>query len=212
MTPESAPVSCAPPVERPALTRAIAPRRHARSGHVPGEAGVWLLILGDMTIFGVFFAVYSHARAADRDLFTQAQQELSFGIGLINTVLLLMSSWFVALAVKSVRRGSPVPGSRYFLFALLCGLGFLVNKVIEYSEKLSAGLTPMTNDFLMYFYVLTGIHATHVIIGMSILLYLWRRTRAAVRTPSMPVIEGGASYWHLVDVLWIVLFPLLYLV
>ncbi|MET8431161.1 cytochrome c oxidase subunit 3 [Nocardia sp. NPDC004860] len=184
---------------------------HTRSGHVPGEAGLWVLILGDMTIFGVFFGVFAHARASERELFTQAQHELNFGIGLANTILLLTSSWLVALAVKNVRGGDAVRGSRYFLFALLCGLVFLADKLFEYSSKLSAGLTPMTNDFLMYFYVLTGIHAVHLIIGMSLLLFLWRRTRTPTRTPTVAVTEGCASYWHLVDILWIVLFPLLYL-
>jgi nitric oxide reductase NorE protein len=181
------------------------------SGHVPGEAGLWVLILGDMTIFGVFFVVFAHARAADRELFSKAQHELNFAIGLANTVLLLTSSWLVALAVKKVRGGEVSGGSRYLLLALLCGLGFIVDKVFEYSDKISAGLTPMTNDFLMYFYVLTGIHAVHLVIGMSLLLFLWRRTRNPARTPSMPVMEGCASYWHMVDILWIVLFSLLYL-
>jgi nitric oxide reductase NorE protein len=181
------------------------------SGHVPGEAGLWVLIIGDMTIFGVFFGVFAHARAADRELFTRAQHELDFAIGLANTVLLLTSSWLVALAVKNVRGGDVGRGSRYLLFAILCGLGFIADKVFEYTDKISAGLTPMTNDFLMYFYVLTGIHAVHLVIGLSLLLFLWRRTRNPARTPNMAVMEGCASYWHMVDVLWIFLFSLLYL-
>jgi nitric oxide reductase NorE protein len=188
-----------------------AERARTLSGHVPGEAGLWVLILGDMTIFGVFFGVFAHARAADRALFSRARHELNFAIGLANTVLLLTSSWLVALAVKRIRSGEVARGSRYLLFALLCGLAFIADKVFEYTDKISAGLTPMTNDFLMYFYVLTGIHAVHLIIGVCLLLFLWRRTRNPAHTPSMAVMEGCASYWHMVDVLWIVLFSLLYL-
>jgi nitric oxide reductase NorE protein len=188
---------------------AAGPDRPPRPGHIPGEVGVWVLILGDMTMFAVFFALYSQARAADVALFDRSQARLSTGIGLANTLLLLASSFFVARGVHRVRGGGE--GSACFALAMLCGAGFGVDKVLEYGEKLSAGITPVSNDFFMYYFVLTGVHALHLVIGMFVLAYLWRATRRATSRPSVAVVEGCASYWHLVDILWIVLFPLLYL-
>ncbi|THJ33171.1 cytochrome c oxidase subunit 3, partial [Candidatus Frankia alpina] len=100
----------------------------------------------------------------------------------------------------------------FFALAMLCGLGFAAGKALEYGEKLHAGITPTTNAFYMYYYVLTGVHAFHVVVGMCVLAFLWRATRNTTRPPKTVTIEACASYWHMVDVLWIVLFPLLYLI
>ncbi|SNQ47732.1 Nitric oxide reductase NorE protein [Frankia canadensis] len=193
--------------------------RGRRSGHIPGEAGVWVLVLGDMMVFGVLFVLFSQARAADPDVFGASRETLSLPFGLLNTVLLLGSSYFVARAVRALRDrdlGGDGGGGRrpalFFLAALVCGLGFAVNKGLEYGDKLAHGITPATNDFYLYYYVLTGIHALHLTLGMCVLVVLVRYTWNPARKPKTAVVEGCASYWHLVDVLWIVLFPLLYLV
>lgn len=183
----------------------------SRAPHVPGEAGVWVLILGEMTMFAAFFAVYTHERTANRDLFTASQRQLDGTIGLINTCLLLLSSLLVLRGVNGVRRGSAAGASRLFSLAIACGIGFAVDKAIEYADLLHEGNTPATNHFFMYYFVFTGIHACHLAIGMCLLTYLWRTTRRPDARVSTAVVEGCASYWHLVDVLWIVLFPLLYL-
>ena len=180
--------------------------------HVPGEAGVWVMIFGDMIIFGLFFAIFTYDRASSREVFARSQQTLSTAIGLVNTVLLLASSLFVVVGVRTVRSGKAGCAPRFFLLALLCGLGFAVDKVLEYSDKLGAGITPMTNKFYMYYYIFTGIHALHLVIGMCVLVFLWRITRKTSRPPKITLVEGCASYWYLVDLLWIVLFPLLYLI
>jgi nitric oxide reductase NorE protein len=178
---------------------------------VPGEAGIWVLILGEMIIFGIFFVILTRERVSHQALFTQSQHTLNATIGLINTVLLLTSSLFVVSGVHTVRSGRVRNASKFFVLALLCGLGFAVDKIVEYGEMLTAGLTPMTNNFYMYYYVLTGIHAFHLVIGMCVLAFLWWSTRNPTRSPKITLVEGCASYWHMVDVLWIVLFPLLYL-
>lgn len=182
------------------------------SPHVPGEAGVWVLILGEMVIFGIFFAIFSYDYARNWQLFSRSQQTLNNTIGLVNTILLLLSSLLVVQGVQAVRDRNPQRASSFFGFALLCGLGFATNKILEHGEKLSVGITPKTNDFYMYYYIFTGVHAFHLVIGMCVLTFLWRATRKRSHIPNIALIEGCASYWHLVDVLWIVLFPLLYLV
>ncbi len=189
--------------------------------HVPGEVGVWVFILGDMLIFGLFFIVFVYYRGLNVELYAQSQATLNQNYGAINTLFLLASSWFVAMAVDDMRSQTVKRAPTFFVLAMFCGIGFGVVKIIEYSEKISAGITITSNDFYMYYYIFTGLHFLHVLIGMGVLVFLWFKTRAAVqrnadtsiadRENEMILVESGASYWHMVDLLWIVLFPLLYL-
>ena len=180
--------------------------------HVPGEAGVWVFVLGDMLVFGLFFTVFVYYRGLDIDVFLQAQTTLNPNYGALNTLLLLLSSWFVVLAVSDVREATGKIAPTLFLLAFVCGCGFAIVKFFEYGEKLNAGIGVTTNDFFMYYYIFTGIHFLHVLIGMGVLVFLWAMARAGVsQTQDMKLMESGAIYWHMVDLLWIVLFPLLYL-
>ena len=189
------------------------PRPKSTARHLPGEEGVWIFILGDMMVFSLFFLVFTYYRGLDVDTFTQSQASLNMNYGAINTVLLLSSSWFVALALRAVRRNRANDASRLFLLAGACGLGFAVIKFFEYGEKIQAGFILTTNDFFMYYYILTGIHFLHLIIGMGVLAFMWSRTRSESFSPNdVQVFESGSAYWHMVDLLWIVLFPLIYLV
>jgi nitric oxide reductase NorE protein len=180
--------------------------------HLPGEPGVWVFILGDMLIFAVFFLVFIYYRSHDVPLFRQSQAALNQGYGAFNTFLMLSSSWFVALAVQAARSHRAVLSARLFALAFGCGVGFVVVKFFEYSEKIRAGLTLTSNDFFMYYFVFTGIHLMHVLIGMGVLILLWTTVRRGVDAKSVNILESGASFWHLVDILWIVLFALLYLI
>jgi nitric oxide reductase NorE protein len=102
---------------------------------------------------------------------------------------------------------------RLFAAAFACGLGFVLNKYLEYSDKLSRGIKPATNDFWMYFYVLTGLHLFHLLLGLGVLAFCLAQSRKPALDPTrFAFVEGGACFWHMVDLLWIVLFPLLYLV
>ncbi|MEA3301513.1 MAG: cytochrome c oxidase subunit 3 [Pseudomonadota bacterium] len=187
----------------------VAGRRAER--HMPGEEGVWVFILGDMTVFALFFAVFAWYRGVDPALFTASQQTLNAGYGLFNTCLLLTSSWFVVLAMNAARRHLNNQAALLLVLAFLCGLGFSLVKFLEYGEKIAAGLVPTTNNFYMFYYILTGLHFVHVVIGMVVVLFMAHRARRGIRGGDMGFLEGGASYWHMVDLLWIVLFPLIYL-
>ena len=184
----------------------------ARS-HVPGELGVWMFILGDMLMFGLFFVVFMQARAADPALFLHAQAGLNLHLGAVNTLLLLTSSWFVVKGLQAARTQGRHLSARWFVVAIMCGVGFASIKLVEYSEKIGAGITLTTNDFYMYYFIFTGIHFMHVLIGMGVLVFMWLRVRTAEPAGGeITLLESGATFWHLVDLLWIVLFPLLYLV
>ncbi|MUL65876.1 hypothetical protein BOO86_15480 [Mycobacterium sp. CBMA 234] len=180
--------------------------------HVPGEAGLWVFILGDMTLFGCFFAQFVFARGSQTQLFNASRSELHIAFGAFNTCLLLTGSLFVVWAVEAIRRGRPTAARRWITVGAVTGVWFLVDKSIEWGLEISRGITPITNDFFTYFFVFTGIHAVHVTIGLCVLAYLRRLTRRPGLGPrDLHTFESGAVYWHLVDLLWIVLFALLYL-
>ena len=179
----------------------------------PGELGVWIFVLGDMCIFALFFAVYLFYRTEDLPLFLQSQQTLNQNFGALNTVLLLFSSLFVALAVVDVREQAGTHAPPLLLLGILCGLGFAVVKFFEYGEKLRAGIGISTNDFYMYYYIFTGIHFIHVLIGLILLSIMYFAARQGLTEPTaVKMFESGGIFWHMVDLLWIVLFPLLYLI
>lgn len=189
----------------------IEPPRRTQT-HLPGEPGLWPFILGDMIVFSLFFGVFVYYRAQNVPLFTQSQATLNQAFGAGNTFLMLSSSWFVALAIHAARDNLAKSASRFIALAGACGAAFVVAKSLEYSEKIGAGYFITTNDFYMYYYVLTGIHLVHVIIGLAVLAFLWHTTRSGTLDEKcVNVLETGASYWHMVDILWIILFPLLYL-
>lgn len=180
--------------------------------HIPGEAGIWIFIMGDMVIFALFFAVFAFYRAEQPDLFALSQTKLTVQYGVLNTFLLLTSSWFVVMAINAAREQLRKQSAFLFFLAFLCGAAFSTVKIIEYSEKIQAGIYLTTNDFFMFYYIFTGLHFVHVIIGMGLLAFVIRNLlKAPSSTEDISFFEIGASYWHMVDILWIILFPLIYL-
>jgi nitric oxide reductase NorE protein len=182
--------------------------------HMPGEDGIWLFIFGDMLVFSLFFATFLYYRGADVAHFNQSQTHLSQFFGALNTFFMLTSSWFVATAVQSARRGLGKITPYGFLLAFICGLAFVVSKYFEWNAKIRAGFTLNSNDFFMYYYMFTGIHLLHVLIGMGVLAFMMRYSwlGGPYDPRQMRNLESGGSFWHVVDLLWIVLFALLYLV
>ena len=200
-------MSVAVKIARPFLTA----RRNER--HLPGEVGTWIFIVGDMLVFAVFFLDYLHSQAGQPELFEDSQRTLEPRYGFINTLVLLVSSLFVVVAMRAIRAGHTTVAPRMVSGAISCGLGFAVLKVLEYSSKVDQGLVPTTNDFFMYYFILTGLHFFHVLVGLCFLTLVFVASRKPVGPgKKMALIEGGTCYWHMVDLLWIVLFPLLYLV
>jgi nitric oxide reductase NorE protein len=178
-----------------------------------GVEGVWVFVIADMTVFAVLFGSFIIGRHQNSALFEASRHALNPNFGGVNTLILLTSSWFAALALDAVRKSRFVLAQRFIGGALLCGLAFMVSKAVEYTEKLEAGVSLLTNDFFMYYFTLTGIHLFHVLAGIVVLVVLWFMARSRSFEPERPVVfECGAIYWHMVDLLWIILFPLLYLV
>jgi nitric oxide reductase NorE protein len=176
---------------------------------IPAEAGLWVFVLGDMTIFGTFFAVFAKELSADPAAFERAATSLHQPIGALNTLVLLLSSYFVVVALRG-RSGRGAASTPWLVGAMACGGAFMVSKAIEYTLELSAGNTPGSGTFFTFYYVLTGVHVLHVVIGVTLLGVWWRGSRRGVAV-SRVFREGAAIYWHMVDLLWLVIFALLYL-
>jgi nitric oxide reductase NorE protein len=188
--------------------------RHAASGvteRVPGDPDVWVFVIGEMLIFAAYFGAYMVDRGRNHELFLQSQQLLSQGLGVINTLVLLASSLFVALSVHAARTADVGTASGWLALGGACGAAFVVIKCCEWYAKLSVGLTIATNPFFMHYYVMTGVHLFHLLLGLVILAILWRELHHT-NAPRPQVMESGACYWHAIDLLWVVIFAVLYLI
>ncbi len=170
---------------------------------------MWFFVIGDLIIFGGYFLAYVWYRGQQPEVFLAGQARVDLGIGVVNTIVLLTSSLFVALGTAAARAARTAAALRLFVIALALGAAFPVLKMFEYVPEILAGNTPGTNLFFMYYFVMTGLHLCHVMLGLVILSFVIRELNG-VAAPRMSLIETGATYWHMVDVLWLVLFALLY--
>jgi nitric oxide reductase NorE protein len=197
-----------------ALDRPAAPLAGpAARRRIPGEEGIWVFVLGDMTVFALFFATFMYSRGRNPQTFATAHTDLSVLLGTINTVLLLTSSLLVALAVNGVVSGDHDSAPRWFGAALACGGGFVAVKGLEWSHLFLAGRSVGSSEYFSYYFMFTGIHLGHVVIGLVVLSRLTAVTRTQELTVSRRrLCETGGIFWHMVDLLWVVLFALFYLV
>jgi len=176
---------------------------------VPAEVGFWFFILGEMSVFSLFFGAYLWNLGSHRQAFAEDASNLVVPLGLLNTLVLLASSYVVVKAVIAQRSGDNLLAQRMVGLALAGGGLFVLFKVAEYVVELSGGHGLTTSRFFGYYYVLTGLHLMHVAIG-SVLLLTWRRGLSQSRT-SMRWAECAAGYWHMVDLLWLVIFSIVYI-
>ncbi len=178
-----------------------------------GTEGLWIFVFIDMVIFTLIFFVFMTERLGDYALFEAGQRHLNpyFGVG--NTLVLLSSSWLVVEAVRGARAQQPTVVRRRLLLALLCGALFVVSKIIEYRAKLVLGFTPATDPFFSFYFFITFVHFLHVLAGMLFLNSYRRRSQRCLDSKIYVTgLENVGLFWHYVDVLWIFIFPLLYLI
>jgi len=190
-----------------------APAALAPTRRIPGEQGTWVFLFGDMLVFGAFFATFMVERAKAPEVFDVSRKTLHLGVGLVNTLVLLTSSLLVVVALGALRSGARFIAARAVALAMFCGGLFIALKVYEYTSLVADGHGIGANHFYLYYFILTGVHLFHVCVGVGVLAFLLTQTRRRELSETrMAVVEGGTCFWHLVDLLWIVLFPLLYLV
>jgi nitric oxide reductase NorE protein len=186
----------------------------------PGDLAIWIIIYVEFITFALLFLGYAFSRRLDVELFNASQLAVNQTSGFINTFILITSSYFVVKAVKSIRnmtqesqKESNMKASKWLLFAIMCGIAFLMIKVTEFSYIFGVGIHMSTNTYFMFYIMLTVFHFLHVLLGTGILFIIYKKTKIYGYLPNdSKGIETGASYWHMVDLLWIVLFPLVYII
>ncbi|MDP2248407.1 MAG: cytochrome c oxidase subunit 3 family protein [Nitrosomonadales bacterium] len=180
---------------------------------LPGDLAIWIFIFAEMLVFGVLFISYAFTRAYDVELFNASQLTLSQTAGAVNTLVLITSSYFVVRAVSAIKRDNSILCARWLSGAFLLGGVFVVIKLIEFYEKFSSGISLSTNAFYMFYLSLTFFHFMHVLMGMIILSCVIVKAKQGGYSRNDHVgVETGASFWHMVDLLWIILFPLIYVI
>ncbi len=173
---------------------------------------MWVFLATEIHLFGGAFCTFAFYRWRYLELFNQSASHLNVWMGFTNTLVLLTSSWTMVLAVDAAQRGRNRACGIRSLITIALGIMFFIIKGFEYSAKFSHGIYPSTNIFWGLYFTMTGIHAFHVLVGLGLIfwLYLLSRKNRFSETYYTPV-EVIGLYWHLVDVIWIFLFPLLYL-
>ncbi|MBF0250094.1 MAG: cytochrome c oxidase subunit 3 family protein [Alphaproteobacteria bacterium] len=166
---------------------------------------MWVLIWSELLVFGVALSGFAFARMLNPALFDESQAHLDRMLGGINTMVLVSSGFLAAMAVRARGDGGVRESRLWMVAAMAVGSIFLVVKVIEYSDKVAHGMNLHTNTFFTLYYLITGFHFMHVILGLIILaIVTWRN--------SLENLETGAAFWHMVDLIWVLIFPLIYLV
>ena len=171
---------------------------------LPGNPVMWLLIASELVVFGALFAGFGIARIGEPDVFARSQDHLDRLAGAINTMVLITSGLCAALAVSARISGNITRARLWLAAAGGLGLLFLAVKVMEYADKFRAGISTETSSFFMLYFLSTGFHAVHVVFGMIILAIAgWKC--------SVENIITGTAFWHMVDLIWVILFPVAYL-
>jgi nitric oxide reductase NorE protein len=183
----------------------------ARTRSVPGQPDMWAFVLFETLVFTGYFGFYLFYRARNAELFLHSQAQLDLRIGVLNTLVLLMSSWSVARCVQSARAGAYGAALRDVFIAAALAAVFLFLKVFEWARLVGMGNGFDSNDFFTYYFFLTGIHFVHLLIGFVVLGVVVYQLRSPARR-EQELVETCATYWHTVDFLWVLIFALLYVV
>ena len=180
---------------------------------MPGDLAIWFFIYAELAVFGIAFAVYAVIKSLNPEIFAAGQENLDKLSALINTLALITSSYFVVKAVDSIKQERITHCGHWLLASLLAASVYIVFKTIEYHHLFSSGYHLSSNTFYTYYFLLTMFHYAHVLLGMVILttIYIQNRKHAYTKQEHS-MVEVGASYWHMVDLVWIVLFPLVYVI
>lgn len=193
--------------------------------HESGKQGTWLFMATEVMMFGALFTAYFMYRGKYYDSWVEGGALLDWKMGAINTIVLLFSSFTMALAVRETQLGNNKKALKHVIFTTLCAFAFLVIKYFEYSGKVHHGLfpsvemwsyeaqTPHLRLFMVVYFIMTGLHGIHILIGIGLMFWLMKRLKNNEFSKDYyTAVEGVGLYWHIVDLIWIYLFPLMYLI
>ena len=184
---------------------------------LPGDLAMWFFILAELTVFAIFFIGFAIAENLNLVMFAEGKAQLHKVAGLINTIALITSSYFVAISVHSMRVNKERQAVFRLLLALISAAIYVVLKLWEYESLFEQGIDIETNTFFTLYFLITAFHFMHILLGMVILAYMAKNAyQGKYKKPEteneFSGFESGACYWHMVDLLWIILFPLIYII
>ena len=171
---------------------------------LPGDPMMWVLVVSELVAFGLFLGAFIVTRAVRPDVFASGQTALDVTLAGYNTIVLVASGWAAAKGAASARTGEDRFARRWLALAIALGGAFVAIKLVEYAHEIGGGIGLETSVFFTLYFLLTGFHLLHVCLGIVIL--------AVVCRSADPVhVETGTVFWHMVDLVWIVMFPIIYL-
>lgn len=190
---------------------------------IGARMGMWIFIFTELLLFGGLFLVYAIYRNEYSEEFHTAAAELNVIFGAVNTVILLLSSMTVAMSITAIQKGDKKLSLILVGVTILAAIVFLINKYFEWGHKIHLGiypgselLTQMEKGELLFFglyYFMTGLHGFHIVVGIILLSVIFFKIKSgSINSDKFVLLENGGLYWHLVDLIWIFLFPLMYLI
>ena len=181
--------------------------------YLPGDLAMWFFILAEMTVFAIFFLAFAVTRQLYPEMFQLGQSNLHPVAGAINTIALITSSFFVALSLNAIKQKKNRLSAMLIIAALLMAILYIVVKSWEYNQLFELGFGLSTNTYFTLYFFITAFHFMHVLLGMTILAFMaFRALKGEYQNSSISGFESGACYWHMVDLVWLILFPLLYVI
>lgn len=180
---------------------------------LPGDKAMWFLILMELTVFAILFIGFAVTQRLNMAMFVEGRATLSTPIGLYCTLSLVLSSYFVALSVESVRRGNNLLAKRHLILSVAVACVYLVLKLWEYATLGELGFGLTTNSFYTLYFFITGFHFMHVLLGVGILIFMAARAnKNYYSVENCHGFEAGGSYWHMIDLVWVIVFFLIYII
>ncbi|MCK6510574.1 cytochrome c oxidase subunit 3 [Myxococcota bacterium] len=178
----------------------------------PGGLMIWIFIIMELLVFGAALLAFLYVRKGELKVFVEAQKHLSVYFGLLNTFALISSGYLIALANRAFEVGDKGRTLRYLWMGMVLGGAFLVIKGIEYSQKIAGGFTTGVNAFFDFYWLLTAFHAAHVVVGLFLLMYMaWKIQKEKAFLMEDLSLKGSSAWWHMCDLVWVLLFPVLYI-
>ena len=178
----------------------------------PGGILIWIIIFLELITFSLGLLAMVYYGKAESTLFHASSQTLNLNIAIVNTVVLLSSSYFMATAVQFTKEENTKKAADYTGLTIIFGLLFVCLKTFDYYLKIQAGEFLTTNTFYAFYWMLTAFHLIHVLIGLSILIYFYIAMKRGKEALQLTDMMAGAAFWHMCDLIWLLLFPVIYLI
>lgn len=177
----------------------------------PGGILIWILIFLELSTFGLALVFMASESRTEAELFHFSRLKLNTALGLVNTLILLSSGYFMASSLRHYKNDEMAGSARRLRLAMLLGWIFILIKGWEFVSKIDEDLSISSNTFFAYYWLLAGFHFIHVLIGLIILLLLNRNAFKAKTAQNLEYFDAGATFWHMCDLIWLIIFPMLYL-